>query len=306
MHMQTEQIPGSSGFTDGGYPEGQNRVTAWTVTKQKKGGRSVAIQDYGRKKVNQLQSVTLAMLACALMAGPAMQANAEINQNTNTGGNSGKTEVNLGVAREVKQVSFEVPLYYTAVIANDPNGADGRKNKIVYPTRYGLCNTNTKEKLVVTTIDVSGINGSSWKIVDAVTDQTGTTKEMAVQIGGISLPAVTDGETTKQKNRRWFSAKTAGTNSQFYSQQENRYIPLGEGRTDGMTYLNVNMDIPKNYEVAQGTGDSAVAQFRLFYMVAPLGDDGKPIGIYRYNQEWVDQHYEGPEKETAENGNTAP
>lgn len=306
MHMQTEQIPGSSGFTDGGYPEGQNKVTAWTVTKQKKGGRSVAIQDYGRKKVNQLQSVTLAMLACALMAGPAMQANAEINKNTNTGGNSGRTEVNLGVAREVKQVTFEVPLYYTAVIANDPNGADGRKNKVVYPTNYGLRNGNTKESLVVTTIDISGINGSSWKIVDSVIDQTEATKEMAVTVGGISLPAVTDGETTKQKDRRWFSVNTAGVDSQFYSVAENRYIPLGEGRTDGMTYLNVNMDIPKNYEVAQGTGDSAVAQFRLFYMVAPLGDDGKPIGIYRYNQEWVDQHYEGPEKETAENGNTAP
>ena len=273
--------------------------------KTEKGGRSVAIQDYGRKKVNQLQSVTLAMLACALMAGPAMQANAEVNKNTNIGGNSGKTEVNLGVAKEMRQVSFEVPLYYTAVIANDPKGAD-RKNKIVYPTRYGLRNTNTKEQLVVTSIDVSGINGSSWKIVDAVTDPTGVTKEMAVQIGGISLPAVTDGETTKQKNRRWFSAKTAGTESQFYSQQENRYIPLGEGRTDGITYLNVNMDIPKNYEVAQVNGDSAVAQFRLFYMVAPLGDNGKPIGLYRYSQEWVNQHYEGPEKGTAENGSPAP
>lgn len=263
----------------------------------------MAIQDYGRKKVNQLQSVTLAMLACALMAGPAMQANAEVKENTNTGGNSGKTEVNLGVAREVKQVSFEVPLYYTAVITNDPDGAGGRKNKIVYPTRYGLRNTNTEEKLAVTAIDVSGINGSSWKIVDAVNDQTGATKEMAVQIGGIPLPAVTDGVTTNQKSRRWFSTKTAGTDSQFYSINDNRYIPLGEGRTDGITYLNVNMDIPKTYVVEQGTGDSAVAQFRLFYMVTPLDDNGKPIGLYRYNQEWVNQHYKGPEKG---NGNPAP
>lgn len=266
----------------------------------------MAVQNYGRKKANQLQRVTLAMLAWALMAGPVMQANAEIIKNTNTGGNSGRTEVNLGVARELKQVSFEVPLYYTAVIANDPNGVDGRKNKVVYPTNYGLRNDNTKEKLVVTAIDVSGINGSSWNIVDKVADPNGDTKEMAVTVGGIPLPAVTDGETTKQKDRRWFSTRTAGADSQFYSVVENRYIPLGEGRTDGMTYLNVNMDIPKNYEVEQGTDDSAVAQFRLFYMVAPLGDDGNPIGIYRYNQEWVDQHYEGPEKATAENGNTTP
>lgn len=143
----------------------------------------MAVQNYGRKKASPLQSVTLAMLACALMAGPVMQANAEINKNTNTGGNSGRTEVNLGVAREVKQVSFEVPLYYTAVIANDPNGVDGRKNKVVYPTNYGLRNGNTKEELVVTAIDVSGINGSSWNIVDSVTDQPGATKEMAVTVG---------------------------------------------------------------------------------------------------------------------------
>ncbi len=266
----------------------------------------MAVQNYGRKKANQLQSVTLAMLACAMMAGPVMQANAEIIKNTNTGGNSGRTEVNLGVAREVKQVSFEVPLYYTAVIANDQNGVDGRKNKIIYPTNYGLRNGNTKEPLVVTGFDVSGINGSSWDIVDAVTDQRGTKKEMAVSVGGIQLPAVTDGQTTNQKKRRWFSKKTEGVDSQFFSTAENRYIPIGEGSTDGITYLNVNMEIPKNYEVAAGTNDATVAQFRLFYWIAPLGDDGKPIGLLRYNQEWVDQHYEGPDKQPAENSNTTP
>ena len=94
--------------------------------------------------------------------------------------------------------------------------------------------------------------------------------------------------------------------SQFFSTAENRYIPIGEGSTDGITYLNVNMEIPKNYEVAARTNDATVAQFRLFYWIAPLGDNGKPIGLLRYNQEWVNQHYEGPDKQPAENSNTTP
>ena len=145
-------------------------------------------------------------------------------------------------------------------------------------------------------METSGVNGSTWKIVDSLTDTTGMDKEMVVTIGGLPLPAITDGETTLQKDRKRFAAKMTDYASKFYDLDNRRYIPLGENGQDGKTVLDVTMDIPTGYTVAQGSDDSTLAQFRVFYTVAPLDNTGKPIGVYNYTQKWVDDHYEGPRK----------
>ena len=239
----------------------------------------MAEQKTGRNMKNKMRTVTFAMTAFLLAAGiGSLQVKADTTQNTKTGGAGNTTEVKLAVARELKQVSFEVPLYYTAVITNDNSGV-GSANKIYYPSGYALRNANEKEPLVVTAVETSGVNGSTWKIVDSLTDTTGTDKEMVVTIGGLPLPA-----------------KMTDYTSKFYDLDNRRYIPLGENGQDGKTVLDVTMDIPTGYTVTQGSDDSTVAQFRVFYTVAPLDNSGKPIGVYNYTQKWVDDHYEGPRK----------
>lgn len=256
----------------------------------------MAEQKTGRNMKIKMRTVTFAMTAFLLAAGiGSLQVQADTIQNTKTGGAGNTTEVKLAVARELKQVSFEVPLYYTAVITNDKSGA-GRANKIYYPSGYALRNANEKEPLVVTAVETSGVNGSTWKIVDSLTDNTGMDKEMVVTIGGLPLPAITDGETTLQKDRKRFAAKMTDYASKFYDLDRRRYIPLGENGQDGKTVLDVTMDIPTGYTVAQESDDSTLAQFRVFYTVAPLDNTGKPIGVYNYTQKWVDDHYEGPRK----------
>lgn len=256
----------------------------------------MAEQKTGRNMKNKMRTVTFAMTAFLLAAGiGSLQVKADTTQNTKTGGAGNTTEVKLAVARELKQVSFEVPLYYTAVITNDNSGV-GSANKIYYPSGYALRNANEKEPLVVTAVETSGVNGSTWKIVDSLTDTTGTDKEMVITIGGLPLPAITDGETTLQKDRKRFTAKMTDYTSKFYDLDNRRYIPLGENGQDGKTVLDVTMDIPTGYTVTQGSDDSTVAQFRVFYTVAPLDNSGKPIGVYNYTQKWVDDHYEGPRK----------
>ena len=256
----------------------------------------MAEQKTGRNMKIKMRTVTFAMTAFLLAAGiGSLQVQADTIQNTKTGGAGNTTEVKLAVARELKQVSFEVPLYYTAVITNDKSGA-GSANKIYYPSGYALRNANEKEPLAVTAVETSGVNGSTWKIVDSLTDTTGMDKEMVVTIGGLPLPAITDGETTLQKDRKRFAAKMTDYASKFYDLDKRRYIPLGENGQDGKTVLDVTMDIPTGYTVAQGSDDSTLAQFRVFYTVAPLDNTGKPIGVYNYTQKWVDDHYEGPRK----------
>ena len=250
-----------------------------------------------RNMKNRMRTVTFATTAFLLAAGiGSLQVQADTTQNTKTGGTGNTTEVNLAVARELNQVSFEVPLYYTAVITNDKDSTGKDSNKIYYPSGYAIRNANEKQPLAVTAVETSGVNGSTWSVVDSLSDAAGTGKEMVVTIGGLPLPAITDGETTLQKDRKKFLAKMTEYSSQFYDLTNKRYIPLGENRQDGKTVLEVKMDIPSGYTVTQGNDSSTVAQFRVFYTVAPLDDNGKPIGLYNYTQKWVDDTYEGPKK----------
>lgn len=244
-------------------------------------------------------TVTLAMAILCMAAGLPITARAAVNEQ-NKGNNSGKTTVRLGVATEApKNVSFEVPLYYTAAIVANDKGETTRANKVVYPTGYHITNTSLdQKKLVVAKVEVSSVPGATWDLVEALDGtETAKTKKMAVSIGSLQLPAVTKESTTP------VAANMKAQTSVFYKKNDQAtggtYQVLGDRDGSGRMDLDVVFTIPPLYAPQ---GDSAtIAQFKVVYSLTTLDENGKPLGLY--DQNWVNQDYLGPAKTNAETTN---
>ena len=256
--------------------------------------------------------VTLAMAILGMAAGITITASAagpELNKENN----SGKTTVRLGVTTEApKNVSYEVPLYYTAaIVKTDPTKNQGRFNQVLYPSGYHITNKSlTKDpgkdnpkELVVAKVEVASVPGANWELVDQLAGtETSTDKKMAVKIGGLPLPAVKTGDTTPK------TARIREHDSAFYQITDaatgaGKYLVLGDKDGDGFhdadgagrTDLDVKFDIPPLYDVKGDTG--TVAQFQVIYTLTTPNADGKLNGLY--DQAWVDADYLGPDKEKA-------
>lgn len=250
--------------------------------------------------------VTLAMAILGMAAGLTITASAAGDEQ-NQGNTSGKTTVRLGVAKEIPaNISFEVPLYYTAaIVKTDPDQNNGRSNQVFYPEGYYIQNNsldndaskNNPKELVVAKVEVSSVQGAEWDLVDAV-DNTAANQEMAVKIGNLPLPAVTKGDTTLH------SASMKDRTSSFYKKNDDgtgTYLVLGDHNgddihdTDGRTDLDVEFDIPKDYVPSNS---ATVGVFRVVYTLTTKNADGSLVGVY--DQDWVDQDYLGPDKKTKE------
>lgn len=265
--------------------------------------------------------VTLAMAILGMAAGITITASAAGNEQ-NQGNNSGKTTVRLGVTTEApKNVSFEVPLYYTAaIVKTDPAKNQERSNQVVYPSGYHITNKSLEKdpekdnpkELVVAKVEVASVPGAAWELVDRLDGtETPTDKKMVVRIGGLPLPAIKAEDTTPR------AAKLREQNSAFYqitdaATKAGKYLVLGDKDGDGFhdadgagrTDLDVEFDIPPSYEVKGDTG--TVAQFQVIYTLTTLNADGKLNGFY--DQAWVDADYLGPdwEKASPSNAQTTP
>lgn len=256
--------------------------------------------------------VTLAMAILGMAAGITITASAA-GPELNKGNNSGKTTVRLGVTTEApKNVSYEVPLYYTAaIVKTDPAKNQGRSNQVLYPSGYHITNKSLEKdpgkdnpkELVVARVEVASVPGATWELVDQLTgNETSTDKKMAVRIGELPLPAIKAKDTTPK------TAKLRERNSAFYQITDaatgaGKYLVLGDKDGDGFhdadgagrTDLDVEFDIPPSYEVVGDIG--TVAQFQVIYTLTTPNTDGTLNGLY--DKAWVDADYLGPDKETA-------
>ena len=261
------------------------------------------------------RKVIITMSALLIVAGASVTASAaDGTQNGKQGGRNTNTEVYLGVARENSaDVSFEVPLYYTmAIIKADPAENRGYHSQVLQPLDYSIRNTTYQKDqdgnvldndvidLAVVSVRVKKAPYSNWDLVDDFTgNETATDRKMKVSIGGLPMPSLEG-----RKEGDFQSAEITKYDSIFYHQDTKKYQVLGKRAMD----LKVDVAVhpayePKEYTAAESQDKeykegSTVAQFQVMYTLSPVDADGNPIA--KYDQMWVDEHYVGPEQETAE------
>ena len=267
-----------------------------------------------KKEIPKTGAKVIATAAALCMAGCLSITASAAGTEKKDEQDSGKTTVRLGVTRTIpKPVSFEVPLYYTAAIVKaDPATNQGRKNQIIYPEGYYIKNIyddieveGTKiegsgKELVVARIQVASVNGATWDLVSNLNGtEDASTKNMAVRLGGLSLPAVKAGNTT------FSDIDLKAQKSVFYdptAQEKDRYQVIGDHNGDGIhdgdgqTKIDLELQIPAEYEPTKN--GPTIAQFRVAYTLTTKNADGTLVGYW--DQPWVDRDYIGPEKETAE------
>ena len=215
-----------------------------------------------KRRLHKVASaVTFALAVITLSGGAAHHVEAAQN---------GKTEVNVGVTQLTEgNVSFEVPLYYVICVTMDENG----RVKVIEPDAdsYSIVNKSSgDQKVAVTQISVSGVNGGSWSLTGSQADlgTSATDKKIHMTVGGIDLPAVTAGNTTPQ------AVDTAASTNSFYA--NGKYV--GMASYDANAPENSTIKVPIHSEVSSAyrvtQNARAVAQFRLAYTVSPLNKDG--------------------------------
>lgn len=251
------------------------------------------------------------------------------------------TQVYLGVAKaNPADVSFEVPLYYTmAVVGADPAFNNGSNSRVVKPLNYEIKNTTYKTEtrkdengnlvekpmdypkldsngnlirgeiateLAVVAVRVRKAENSTWSLVSAFDPADGATdRKLKMSIGGLKLPDLSD-----LQDREFKSADITAEDSVFYDKKADRFQIIGDYDGDGAhdreeasMKLDVDVEISPSYvpvDVKTNPNDpSAVALFQVIYTLSPLDDKGQPIA--KYDQFWVDEHYDGPRNEK---GNT--
>jgi len=247
------------------------------------------------------------------------------------------TQVYLGVAKaNPADVSFEVPLYYTmAVVGADPAFNNGSHSRVVKPLNYEIKNTtyktelrkdengNSVEKpmdypkldnngnlirgeiateLAVVAVRVRKAENSTWSLVSAFDAADGATdRKLKMSIGGLKLPDLGD-----LQDREFKSADITAEDSVFYNKTAKKFRIIGDYDGDGdhdgeeaSMKLDVDVEISPKYvpvDVKKNPNDpSTVAVFQVIYTLSPLDGNGQPIT--KYDQFWVDEHYDGPRNE---------
>ena len=282
------------------------------------------------KRWNKNQSGTgkklvLAMAGLLITAGVSMTANAADidHKQENTGGKrNSATEVYLGVSKEIpKDVSFEVPLFYTMVIASDEpqKNPERRHNRVLKPANYRIENLTYKEvdgvktpyltELAVVDMRVQSLKGSEWSLVESIPDTAGANdKLMKVSIGGVTLPSITAGDERTIKD-----ANLKQEGSAFCRKREDgsfAYQLIGNTNSlDRVLDLDVQIDVSPKYvpkeivdtpeanDPDQSGRSFTKAQFKVMYTLSPLDINGEKLSAY--DRIWVEQHYEGPQAEGA-------
>lgn len=241
------------------------------------------------KKNRRLPGVTRRMVTFALatvLLIPAFSVKAADDGN-------GKTKVNLGVT-EVKNstVSYEVPLYCTLAIVEEKD-----KNTVFTPSNYDIKNTakDKDKKLAVTGLAVSSVDGGAWNLgteteIDNLTEADSDKKIMNLVVGGVELKTLgTIGHSVKlgelgNSDKLAIMDLTANDNAFCKFNNTNKtfvYSVIGEG----LSNISLSGKVSKYYKVAT---KRATAQFRLYYTVSVLNDNGDVIGGWSY---------EGPDKD---------
>ena len=158
-------------------------------------------------------------------------------------------------------VAFEVPLYVTVAAVNG-------QTELRCPTNYGITNTSQEVdgayfKLAVTRLTLQTVANHTWEIVDGTPTQN---KQLALQIGGLSMPA-TNG------------AATGAVHIVDIKNKDNTFYNL-TARKFTLIDKTGPLMIPVAGQVAGSTrGDVAAApQFRLKYTVSPVTEDGALLG----------------------------
>ena len=286
----------------------------------------MAAKRWNNKMSGPGRKCLLTMAGLLIAAGVSMTANAagiDLIREKNGGARNSDTQVFLGVSKEVpKDVSFEVPLFYTMVIASDDpaENGKGRFNQVMRPANYRIENktyqvvdgekTAYLTELAVVNMRVQSVKGSTWSLVDAVPADAGENdKVMKVSIGGVPLPAITAGDVRTVRD-----ANLKQDGSIFCVKKEDgsfAYRLLGnQGSQERALDLDVQVDISPKYKPKEiiekpEVGDHnqkerafTQAQFKVMYTLSPLDVYGNPIASY--DRIWVDQNYDGPGPETAE------
>ena len=258
----------------------------------------------------------------------------------NQGVRNSDTQVYLGVAKaNPADVSFEVPLYYTmAVVKANPDTNNGSNSRVVKPLNYEIKNTTYKTEirndadgnpvekpvdypkldgdgnlmrgeidteLAVVAVRVRKAKNSTWSLVSDFDPADGATdRKLKMSIGGLKLPDLGD-----LLDGEFKSADITAEDSVFYNKTDNRFNIIGDYDGDGIhdreeatMKLDVDVEISPEYvpvEVKTDPNDpSAVAVFQVIYTLSPLDANGQPIA--KYDQFWVDEHYDGPRNEAGE------
>lgn len=273
--------------------------------------------------------LVLSVAGLLLTAGLSMTADAagnEFKDENNSGMRNSNTQVFVGVSKEVpKDVSFEVPLFYTMVIASEDSAknAEGRHNRVLKPANYQIENLTYKvvdgvktpylSELAVVDMRVQGMKGSGWSLVEQIPATAGENdKLMKVSIGGVTLPAITAGD-----DRTIRDAVLKQEGSVFCKKRaDGSFAYQLIGNTNGLDRvlkLDVQVDISPKYRPKEiieapdktdpNTSGRAFtqAQFKVMYTLAPLDINGEKLSAY--DQIWVDQHYKGPFPEHSTTGN---
>lgn len=235
------------------------------------------------KKIRRLPGVTRRMVTFALatvLLFPTFSVKAADDGN-------GKTKVNLGVT-EVKNstVSYEVPLYCTLAIVEEKD-----KNTVFTPSNYDIKNTakNKDKKLAVTGLAVSSVDGGAWNLgteaeIDQLTEADSDKKIMNLVVGGVELKKLgTVGNLVKlgelgNSDKLTIMDLTAKDNAFCKFNNTNKtfvYSVIGEG----LSNISLSGKVSKFYKV---TTKRATAQFRLYYTVSVLNDNGDVIGGWSY------------------------
>ena len=289
----------------------------------------MAVKRWKQKLGHVKGKLVLSVAGLLLTAGLSMTADAagnEFKNENNSGMRNSNTQVFVGVSKEVpKDVSFEVPLFYTMVIASeDPaKNAEGRHNRVLKPANYQIENLTYKvvdgektpylSELAVVDMRVQGMKGSGWSLVEQIPDTAGENdKLMKVSIGGVTLPAITAGD-----DRTIRDAVLKQEGSVFCNKRaDGSFAYQLIGNTNGLDRvlkLDVQVDISPKYRPKEiieapdktdpNTSGRAFtqAQFKVMYTLAPLDINGEKLSAY--DQIWVDQHYKGPFPEHSTTGN---
>ncbi len=235
------------------------------------------------KKNRRLPGVTRKMVTFALatvLLFPTFSVKAADDGN-------GKTKVNLGVT-EVKNstVSYEVPLYCTLAIVEEKG-----KNTVFTPSNYDIKNTaeNKEKKLAVTGLAVSSVKGGQWKLgteeeINKLTQAGSGEKIMSLVVGEVDLKKFgTVGNLVKlgelgNSDKLTIVDLTAKNNAFCKYDKTNEtfvYSVIGKD----LTNISLSGNVSQSYKV---TTKRATAQFRLYYTVSVLNDNGNVIGGWSY------------------------
>lgn len=207
----------------------------------------------------KMQKKMLATLLAATMTMslvvPAMAANptdAEKKANADTVISIYNTTV------DPTNVSFEVPLYVTMAVVD-------QKAQVVVPDNYGIKNTSETEKvpngIAVTAMAFTKLADSTFKTVE--TGTVGAADEIYLTIGGVAMPAL-DAAGSKAVD-----IKTDG--SAFYDKTKGKFTAINAGYT-------LPLPLTGTVTESERSNSTAVAQFKVTYVVSALDEYGKPIG----------------------------